>query len=457
MRSPFSLSASFGPLPFVAAIALASACSATNGAAPGSSGGTSTITPVGPDGVAGPLPCEVDAILAANCRKCHDASPKYGAPMALVTAEDLHAPAKSNPARRVYELVPERIADDRNPMPQPPNARLSDADRTTLSSWAAIRAPAGTAACGTTTKPPPDVVATKCTPDLPIAPASDYTMQGANDIYVCYGVELTRPTPTQVVGFSPRIDNTSIVHHVVLFESDQAVSATPAECNAGGSLRWRMVTGWAPGGKGFELPPEAGFPLQKTGATHYVVQVHYSNPQALTGQTDHSGFDLCTTSPPRKYDADVIAFGTQNIKIPANGSLTAKCSTAMKGDYAGLHFIASMPHMHKLGTDMSTQLFAGGAGGAASDLGTVKGWSFNTQAWIEINNGGSANGGFVSASGDIVTTSCSWKNTPGNGEVNFGEKTSDEMCYSFTTYYPRIPGLLSWAQPALTSTCTTGP
>jgi hypothetical protein len=54
--------------------------------------------------------------------------------MALVTAEDLRAPARSNPARRVYELVPERIADDANPMPQPPNARLSDADRATLTS-----------------------------------------------------------------------------------------------------------------------------------------------------------------------------------------------------------------------------------------------------------------------------------------------------------------------------------
>lgn len=456
MRSPSSLVVLLGSLPLVAAVALAStfgsACSATNGAAPGSSGGGPTaITPAGSDGVTGTLPCDVDAVLAVNCRKCHDASPKFGAPMALVTADDLHAPAKSNPARRVYELVPERIADDKAPMPQPPNARLSDADRTTLSSWAAIGAPAGTAQCETTQPPPPDVVPTACTPDLPILPSSDWAMPDGNDVYVCYGVDLTRATPTQVVGFSPRIDNTSIVHHVVLFESSQAFSSTPTPCNAGGSLQWRMVTGWAPGGKGFELPPEAGFPLQKTGATHYVVQVHYSNPQALTGQKDHSGFDLCTVSPPRKYDADVMAFGTQNIKIPAGGSLTAKCTTPMTGDYAGLHFIASMPHMHKLGTDMSTELFAGSKTGPASDLGTVNGWNFNTQAWLEI--GASGAGGVVSTAKDFVTTTCTWKNTTGS-QVTYGEKTSDEMCYSFTTYYPRIPGLLSWAQPALTSSCT---
>jgi hypothetical protein len=467
MRSPFNLIATLGSLrtltavfsvtaasavASVASVGLVSGgCSATNGAAPGSSGGAGTIAPVGPDGVTGALPCDVDAVLAANCRKCHDASPKYGAPMSLVTADDLHAPAKSNPARRVYELVPERIADDNNPMPQPPNARLSDGDRATLTSWAGIGAPAAAAKCGTTQPPPPDVKPTACTPDLPIAPASDWTMPDNNDVYVCYGVELTRATPTQVVGFSPRIDNTSIVHHVVLFESSQAFSSTPTPCNAGGSLQWRMVTGWAPGGKGFELPPEAGFPLQKTGATHYVVQVHYSNPQALTGQKDHSGFDLCTESPPRKYDADVIAFGTQNIKIPAGASYSARCTTPMTGNYAGLHFISSMPHMHKLGTDMSTQLFAGSKTGPATDMGTVKGWSFNSQAWLPI--GGAGTGGAVSTTSDFVTTTCTWNNTTGS-EVDFGEKTSNEMCYSFTTYYPRISGLLSWAEPALTSSCT---
>ncbi|MEA2751589.1 MAG: hypothetical protein QOI41_5732 [Myxococcales bacterium] len=451
MRSLPRLVVLFGPLPLVAAVTLGSACSATNNAAPGTSGGAgTTITPVAPDGVGGSLPCDVDAVLAANCRKCHDASPKFGAPMALVTAADLHAPAKSNPARRVYELVPERIADDTNPMPQPPNARLGDADRATLTSWAGIGAPAGTAACGTTT-PPPDVVPTACTPDLPIAPASDYVMQDSNDVYVCYGVELSRPTPTHVVGFSPRIDNTSIVHHVVVFESDQAVSPTPTACNAGGSLRWHMVTGWAPGGTGFELPPEAGFPIATTGSsTHYVVQVHYSNPQGLTNQKDHSGFDLCTSAP-RKYDADVIAFGTQNIKIPTGAAYSAHCTTPMTGDYAGKHFIASMPHMHKLGTDMSTELHVGSKTGPATDMGTVKGWSFNSQAWLPI--GASGAGGAVSTASDFVTTTCTWKNTTG-AEVTFGEKTSDEMCYSFTTYYPKIPGLLSWAQPALTASCT---
>lgn len=411
-------------------------------------GGPSTIDP----GVSGVLPCDVDKVLAAHCRSCHDTSPKFGSLVPLVTWADLQKPAASDSSRKVHELVVERITNDVRPMPQPPNARLSDADRATLTKWSAAGAPAsGPVDCSIA--PPPPVTMTTCKPDLPIGPGSDWEMPtDTGDEYVCYGVELSRPSPTHVVGFSPRIDNAKIVHHVVLFEADSAVSATPTKCGAGGSLQWRMVTGWAPGGKGFELPPEAGFPLKTTGSTHYVVQMHYSNPQALAGQKDHSGFDLCTSAP-RQYEADVLAFGTQSIDIPAGAAYDRVCSITVPQQLAGIHLIASMPHMHKLGTVMSTQLFAGGPSGAASDLGTTNAWDFNNQPWLDIKGSGAPGTGVVAKAGDVITTRCAWKNVTG-ANVKFGEKTAEEMCYSFTTYYPRIASAVwSWAAPALTSTC----
>lgn len=444
------------------ALALASACGGSNAADdppgndPGAEGGAGPTD--GPEGVAGNLPCDVDAVLAANCRKCHSAPPQFGSPMPLVTVADLHAAAKSDPARKVYELVVERIADDVKPMPERPNPRLSEADRATLTAWVAAGAPAGTAEC--TTKPPKPDTSVSCTPDLPVGPATPWEMPtDSGDEYVCYGVELSRPTPTHVVGFAPRIDNTSIVHHIVLFEADEAVSSTPTKCSAGGSLQWRMVTGWAPGGKGFELPPQAGFPLKTTGSTHYVVQMHYSNPQALANQKDTSGFDLCTSAP-RQYEADVLAFGTQKITIPPTPRgaphHATNCSITVPSQLAGsegIHLIAAMPHMHKLGTEMSTELLAGGPSGPATDLGTIKGWSFNTQAWLPIAGDGSGGGALVKA-GDVIRTRCVWNNTTG-AEVKFGENTADEMCYSFTAYYPRIDSpIWSWAAPAITSQCT---
>jgi hypothetical protein len=255
------------------AAALGSACGgATVDAGAGPAPDAGVAPSVETDGVVGNLPCDVEAVVAANCRKCHASPPQHGSPMPLVTAADLHAPSKSNPARKVYELVTERIADDAKPMPPPPSDRLSAADRATLTAWAAAGAPASTAHC--TTKPPPPDLRVTCKPDLPLAPATPWEMpMDSGDEYVCYGIELSRPAPTHVVGFVPRIDNATIVHHIVLFETDEAYPSTPTRCSAAGSLTWRMVTGWAPGNKGFELPPEAGFPIKPTG-THYVVQMH---------------------------------------------------------------------------------------------------------------------------------------------------------------------------------------
>lgn len=453
--------ASFGSLSFAAlslATALwAAACGTTNEVGPegdagssGSSGSDGTTTT--PPSTTG-LPCAVDKVLANNCRKCHSAVPQFSAPMPLVTHQDLIAPSKSDPTKKVYELVTSKIASTGpDVMPPPPNALLSAADKATIDGWVAAGAPSSTESC-TSPEAGPVVPGVKCTPNLPIGPATPYTMPASTgDEYVCYGVELNNPTPTHVTGFVPRVDNSKIVHHIVLFEAPSAYSTTPTPCNSGGSLQWRMVMGWAPGAKGFELPPEAGFPIKTSGNTHYVVQMHYSNPTALTGQTDTSGFDLCT-GPPRANEADVLAFGTQNIPLKARSTLDQTCSLTIQSvggiSFDNIHLIAAMPHMHQLGTEMSTTLTPK-AGGPSHDLGTDLKFSFQTQAWYGI---GPTPQGLVIHTGDQIATRCKWVN-PSDDDVKFGENTADEMCYSFTMYYPKIQsGLWSWAAPSALSQC----
>ncbi|MGZ5966039.1 MAG: monooxygenase [Polyangiales bacterium] len=36
-----------------------------------------------------------------------------------------------------------------------------------------------------------------------------------------------------------------------------------------------------------------------------------------------------------------------------------------------------------------------------------------------------------------MKTRCVWENTTDN-DVSFGENTEDEMCFSFTLYYPKV-------------------
>lgn len=425
-------------LAFVAAAACGGTTHDASAVPNGTPDGGGDVTPA-----ASGLPCDVDAILANNCRKCHSFPPQFGAPMSLMTHEALGKAAPSDPNVKVYEMALRRVADDADPMPPSPNARLSEADRATLRAWVEAGAPSSSETCATVpdTKPGPTVA---CTPDLSVRPAAKWTMpKETKDEYVCYGFDIERATPTHVIGFEPRIGNPKIVHHLLLMEAPSSVDPTPKPCSAGGNTTWRIISGWAPGGKGMELPPEAGYPLATSGKTHYVMQIHYSNLTGLEGETDESGYDLCTSAP-RAQEADVVAFGTLSFEIPAtNQPYTRDCTVTIPSQLSGKKFIAAMPHMHKLGTAMSTTLERSGQ--APADLGTVANWSFDNQSWYPI--------GGETKTGDVIRTKCTWKNDTG-APVGFGEKTSEEMCYSFTMYYPRVVApVWSWQVPAYGSSC----
>ena len=284
-----------------------------------------------------------------------------------------------------------------------------------------------------------------CTPDLHVFSTTPYTVpSNVSDIYICYGIDITQAQKRHITAFIPHIDNPKVVHHIVLYQSDMAQPAGPGPCGMG---LGRIVSVWAPGVKGFELPPEAGIPLE--GTTHYALQIHYNNLQMLTGETDASGFDLCSTNTLRQYDADVLALGTFSINVPAHGTQDETCDLTVPATVVGaLHVVGSMPHMHKLGTLISTVNRPGG-NGTPIDLGTRMNWDFNNQYWTTLNQSVTA--------GDVVSTRCAWNN-PGNTAVTFGENTGNEMCFTFAMYYPKIAAMnWNWTLPALLSKCAPTP
>jgi hypothetical protein len=262
-----------------------------------------------------------------------------------------------------------------------------------------------------------------------------------SDIYICYGFDVTTTTKRHAVHFAPRIDNPRILHHMILFQSDAAESTTPSPCNIQNSLQWRIQYGWAPGGKPLDTPAAAGFPLQ--GTTHYVVQIHYNNVNHLSGQTDATGVDLCTTDVLRPNDADTVAFGTTQITVNPHQTLDETCNWTVPTGVSGLHAFAAFPHMHQIGKLIDTNQIPGGTG-TPVDMGNQPNWDFQNQIWFNIN-------ATINA-GDVISTRCVWTNS-GTQVVNFGEYTSDEMCFSFTMYYPRLSSLPSWIYPSYQSTC----
>lgn len=102
-----------------------------------SGGGSSDGQPAAPTG----LPCDVDALLAKNCRSCHvQGGP---APMPLVTYEDLAAPSKSDAAKSTATASIERLRSASDPMPPPPKTRVPSEEIAVLETWVAAGMPRG--------------------------------------------------------------------------------------------------------------------------------------------------------------------------------------------------------------------------------------------------------------------------------------------------------------------------
>ena len=397
---------------------------------------SSLATETGATDPTGALPCAVDDVLARRCRECHSSPTKHGAPMSLVTLADLHDASFSAKDEPVFRRIAARIHDDDQPMPQPPNARLDAHDMGVLDAWIAADAPAGDA-CTTAPAAADDTPKLSCTPDVHMTPASAYEMPAdSDDRYVCYGFDVPIGDKRHVTAIAPKLDNQGIIHHLVLFEAPKSVPNTPGGCDLAAMYKWRLLYGWAPGTGALELPPEAGYPAE--GTAHFVVQLHYSNPKKLDGQRDASGFEFCTTSTLRPHDADALVFGDDKFTIPARGALERNCDYTVADGLPDLHVFAALPHMHQIGAAISSNV-----GGV--DLGTRDPWDFNNQIYVPVNA--------TLHPGDVVHTRCAWKN-PNDTPVTFGPYTTDEMCYSYTLYWPRIEASgWTWDSPVSHATC----
>lgn len=113
--------------------------------------GGSTSTPTPPNTTPSNVPCDVAAVLA-KCASCHGSPTAGGAPMTLLSADDLKAPAASDSTKTNAEVSVARM----NAGTMPPGGG-AQADAAVLQAWITAGYPAGT-----------------CTTDQDAAPPSEY-------------------------------------------------------------------------------------------------------------------------------------------------------------------------------------------------------------------------------------------------------------------------------------------
>jgi len=188
------------------------------------------------------------------------------------------------------------------------------------------------------------------------------------------------------------------------------------------------VAGWAPGGGNSVLDPDIGLTLDYP---YYQLQIHYNN-QRYADAADSSGIAFCSTTTPRQNAAGIVVLGTMLFSIPANANdypVSNTCSNLAADGKTPITVISTSTHMHLLGTGFRTQHTRG-----AVDMGDLSNiplgtWSFDDQRHYPIAPRRQV------LPGDTLHSTCYYDN-PNPSAVNFGTRTSDEMCFNFITVYP---------------------
>ncbi|HVY38869.1 MAG TPA: hypothetical protein VHM31_13080 [Polyangia bacterium] len=386
----------------------------SSGGSPGGAGSTGTTA-------YSDIPCDVKAVLQTNCSTCHGPTPAYGAPMTLIHAADF-AKKTLDGSRTVAQAVLARINDDAHPMPPVPNARLSSADTSTLTSW--IQAGAKAGACASVSDPDMGMVDPEADPTDPDVTCYNITARSSTkgkfsvpntpDLYHCFSYAPPWGTDkVHLVSWRPLVDNKAVIHHWLLYNETSPVTDGADQDCVGAHPNAQLTAGWAPGGTGLTLPADVGEDVSGAGFT---LETHYNNTG--TGPSpDGSGVRVCVTKKLRPNEAGMHWLGTELILLPAGGDATGICAPHPTGPVT---IISSTPHMHLQGRHLKTIINR--ADGTKETL-IDKPFDFQSQV------------GYLTPvkimPGDTLTTTCTY-----GGAAIYGEGTKQEMCYNFVLAYP---------------------
>jgi hypothetical protein len=414
-----------------------------------------------PGGGAGILPCSVSKTLASNCQNCHGAMP-VGAPMPLVTYADLQKPAISQPTRKVWELVKERIHDTKRPMP--PVMPLAAADLAELDGWlagGALTGPASDATCATPAGGPTMGALSNSSRDFSVGALTpeigetcyEFKVHGAQtagdtskfditpgEFYEQFYYKIPWQANSVATAYATVADNGPVLHHWLLFSTNEAQAEgahiqAPLPTLIGTDPM--LLAGWAVGGPNVVAPPDVGFELPEPGVRTINVQWHFYNSTDKP-QQDASKVQICTVPKATKKNiASITWTGTEDLNgnkwfggagMPAHmkSTFTTTCTPGRGGLAAtdSIHIIGFEPHMHRIGKHMSTSVkHADGKMEMIFDKPFVFGNETHYTADFELKPG------------EQLVTSCSFDNDNDFG-VPFGESTDTEMCYNFTFAYP---------------------
>ncbi|XP_037780094.1 DBH-like monooxygenase protein 1 isoform X2 [Penaeus monodon] len=258
---------------------------------------------------------------------------------------------------------------------------------------------------------------------------------------------------THMIGYVPIIEHIEHVHHIILYECHLPQSESHYEkwlevegqqCYTPNMpLSWANcrspIVAWAVGSDGQILPNHVGFPLleEHGGATYFMMEMHYDNPNFRQGIVDNSGVRIFLTENLRENDAGFLILGhvvesTHIIPPERKWKSVSHCDggcITQSIPAEGIKVFQGLLHTHLLGNDITVRQIRNGR-----ELPVVfqdMNYDFNYQQARVLTEE------MTILPGDSFITECGYdsrgKKTPTFG----GDSTQEEMCLAFLVYYPR--------------------
>ncbi|XP_060604716.1 uncharacterized protein LOC132757452 isoform X2 [Ruditapes philippinarum] len=203
------------------------------------------------------------------------------------------------------------------------------------------------------------------------------------------------------------------------------------------SLCIDMIAVWSLGMSGHCMHKDCGISVGgNNGFKWAALQIHWNNPELVSGLTDSSGMVFYLTSKLRPYNAGILNIGQTEIAIPPGkeehterGTCDTTCTKQIMTDK--ITVVSVYNHMHYLGKSQTTELVIGsGAGSRVVSLGNDEIYNYDDPILHEFVDG------VIVSPGDELKTTCVYKSTSRHNMTYFGDDTDDEMCFSFLTYFP---------------------
>ncbi|MDB4930445.1 MAG: hypothetical protein JWM10_2929 [Myxococcaceae bacterium] len=360
---------------------------------------------------------EVRAVVERACGSCHGATPAYGSPYSLLDYDyNLRRQAAGRPVDRMHA----RLAD--GSMPPAGTPAPTFADEQLIASWASCGTRTlteGTRLRATAPLFRPPAVAPTGTTAIELR-ARSYAVPQVSDRYQCFTFTNVVAADQFIRRFDVLLDHAEVLHHAVLFRSTSTDPLGDSYECAGSPAETLYTYTWAPGEDALQFP-DGGLRIRP--ADRYILQLHYNNSRNLAGVVDRSGVRL-SVGPVAGTEYGMVALGPVGFAIPARSQQRVASGCTLP---AGTRVLASMPHMHQIGSGYEQTLLRGTQ---RTPIIALTNWSFESQYFYDLP--------LTLQEGDRIETACTFNNTTSSQVLN-GSSTTNEMCFGFTYVTPPPP------------------